>query len=121
MLLNNLQLQEIISYAILARGDLHTFHHTNFLLLPLRLCMGACPVRAAQQLPVRQGNSSAGSARARRFWRIARQQVCRLLRLRRRWAALGLYLQGSWIQDLFQGLERQKGKLFRKSVAPLRR
>ena len=59
--------------------------------------------------------------RARRRFREAVRQVVNLLRLRRRWARLGQYLQNPNIRDLTVGLERRRGTLVRTRPAPTRR
>ena len=89
--------------------------------------MGGCPARqpAAQPvLPVQvrlvqQGPAQQVPSRARRLWHSAVQQIALVLRLRRRWAALGQHLQGRRIQDLVLGLERRQGQLIRRRPAPL--
>ena len=85
--------------------------------------MGNCPARSAQ--PVRRGlvrqNTAVQAARAKVNWHHAVQLVARILRLRKRWAALGRYLQTPRIQDLVLGLERRQGQLRRVQPAPLRR
>ena len=43
-----------------------------------------------------------------------------ILRRRKAWAAEGQALKAAWIQDLVEGLERVRGKLVRKAIAPLR-
>ena len=50
------------------------------------------------------------------FQRAVRK-VIYLLRLRRRFAALGQYLQVPQLHDLWSGLERKKGKLVRHRPA----
>ena len=70
-------------------------------------------VQAPPPVPVQ-----APPARARLRWHSAVQQIARVLRLRRRWAALGWYLQGQRIQDLVFGLERRQGRLIRRRPAP---
>ena len=49
----------------------------------------------------------------RRHWKRALQYISRILRLRKRWAALGKFLQTPRIQDLVVGLSRRTGKLTR--------
>ena len=58
--------------------------------------------------------------RARRHWRSAWCKVVLILRRRKAWAAEGQALKAAWIQDLVEGLERVRGKLVRKAIAPLR-
>ena len=83
--------------------------------------MGNCPARSA--LPVRLGlvrqNTAAQAAKAKVNWHRAVQLVARILRLRKRWAALGRYLQTPRIQDLVLGLERRQGQLIRRRPAPV--
>ena len=90
--------------------------------------MGGCPARqpAAQPVPPLQVRAAqlqqaqvAPPSRARRLWHSAVQQIALVLRLRRRWAALGQHLQGRRIQDLVLGLERRQGQLIRRRPAPL--
>ena len=69
----------------------------------------SCPARRTARLH----NSLAQSRKARRLWHWAVQQISRVLRLRRRWASLGLHLQRPRIQSLVSGLERRKGILRR--------
>ena len=85
--------------------------------------MGNCPGRLQQGLPRRaqQGNYAAQSLRARSRWHQAVQVIARVLRLRKRWAALGKYLQAARIQDLVKGLERRQGQLVRAQAAAARR
>ena len=86
--------------------------------------MGVCPARAQQPVApqqVQQGTLAARSLRARAHWHQAVQVISRILRLRRRWAALGRYLQGQRIQDLVIGLERRQGQLVRRHPAPFAR
>ena len=76
--------------------------------------MGACPSRA--QVPSRA--RAEGRNQGRRLdlaakWRQAVRRVVILLRIRKRWAAMGMALQQERIQSLFEGLERKKGKLVR--------
>ena len=58
--------------------------------------------------------------RTRRHWRSAWCKVVLILRRRKAWAAEGQALKAAWIQDLVEGLERVRGKLVRKAIAPLR-
>ena len=84
--------------------------------------MGNCLARAQPQVRVGQGrhaNTAAQTARAKLNWHRVIQVVARILRLRRRWAALGRYLQGPRIQDLVLGLERRQGQLVRRRPAPV--
>ena len=46
-------------------------------------------------------------------------RISRLLRLRKRWAALGQFLQLPRVQNIFFGLDRQRGQLVRRMVAQL--
>jgi hypothetical protein len=54
-------------------------------------------------------------------WKQAVRYITVLLRTRKKWAATGLYLQQSRIQDLVFGLQRLKGILKRKSAAAFSR
>ena len=74
--------------------------------------MGTCPSRNRHRTNVGI-NSPAQSTRAKRHWRMVVKEINRLLRLRKRWAALGRFLQGTQIQNLMKGLERKQGKLVR--------
>ena len=69
----------------------------------------------------RTGHTVAQGRRARRRFREAVRQIVNLLRLRRRWARLGNYLQNPNIRDLTVGLERRRGTLVRTRPAPTRR
>ena len=81
--------------------------------------MGVCPSRQALRALAR--NTVAQSLRARANWKLLVRRIGRILRLRVRWAALGLFLQTPRIQDLVVGLERRKGQLRRVRAAPFRR
>ena len=86
--------------------------------------MGNCPARAVQQtrpVHLRPINNAAQAARARLHWRRAVRHIAPILRLRRRWAALGRHLQAQRIQDLVQGLDRRRGVLTIVQPAPFRR
>ena len=80
--------------------------------------MGQCPSceRRAQRVdharPGHRPQASYGPA-ARQRWRAAIGRVCKLLRLRRRWARLGQFLQLPQNRTLFLGLERRDGTLVR--------
>ena len=62
-------------------------------------------------------NSPEQSARARAHWRRAVQHISTVLRLRRRWNAIGIHLQQPRIQSLVAGLERVRGVLVRVQPA----
>jgi len=80
----------------------------------------ACPSRRPlAPLPVRRANTAEESARARRHWKALTKRISRLLRLRKRWAALGQFLQLPRVQNIFFGLDRQRGQLVRRMAAPL--
>ena len=80
--------------------------------------MGICPSRQQHQSPLlRLRNTRPQSIRARRNWHHLVQRISRVLRLRRKWAAVGVYLQQHRIKDLVQGLERHRGHLVRKRPA----
>ena len=83
--------------------------------------MGACPARQTQVPRVVVRNTAAQAARARANWKLLVRRVSRLLRLRRRWSALGRFLQQPRVQDLVLGLERRQGQLRRVQAAPFRR
>ena len=93
----------------------------DHILLFSSLLMGNCPARSVPQdrRQAHRANTAAQSARARSNWHKAVQIVARILRLRRRWAALGRYLQGPRIQDPVLGLERRQGQLVRRRPAPV--
>ena len=55
-----------------------------------------------------------------RHWRHAASYVVRVLRIRKRWAATGHYLQQPRIRDLVAGISRKGGKLTRVSSAVVR-
>ena len=82
--------------------------------------MGNCPSRSRQPIlhPIhRVKNSALQASRAIKRWHWAVRATTRILRLRKRWAKLGIYLQTPRIQSLIEGLERKKGLLIRvKSV-----
>ncbi len=67
--------------------------------------------------PPPQGPETARQ-RAVRRWRQAAQYVLRILRLRRKWAAVGRHLQLGRIRDLVAGVERRGGQLRRVAAAP---
>ena len=77
-----------------------------------RVVPGSSHARAVRAGPVWR--------RARRHWRSAWCKVVLILRRRKAWAAEGQALKAAWIQDLVEGLERVRGKLVRKAIAPLR-
>ena len=80
----------------------------------------ACPSRRPLvRLPVCRANTAEESARARRHWKALTKRISRLLRLRKRWAALGQFLQLPRVQNIFFGLDRQRGQLVRRMAAPL--
>ena len=80
--------------------------------------MGICPSRQQHQHPLQLlRNTRQQSIRARRNWHHLVQRISRVLRLRRKWAAVGVYLQQHRIKDLVQGLERHRGHLIRKRPA----
>lgn len=56
--------------------------------------------------------------RARANWKRAVRQISIILRLRRRWAALGRFLQDERLHDLTFHLERKNGRLRRKTNHP---
>ena len=55
-----------------------------------------------------------------RHWRHAASYVVRVLRIRKRWAATGHYLQQPRIRDFVAGISRKGGKLTRVSSAAVR-
>ena len=75
----------------------------------------------ARDIDSRTGHTVVQGRRARRRFREAVRQVVNLLRLRRRWARLGQYLQNPNIRDFTVGLERRRGVLVRTRPAPTRR
>ena len=70
----------------------------------------------ANQRPIRIVNTPQQSERARKHWRQAVQYISRILRIRKKFARLGKYLDQFRIQELVSGLERNRGVLRR--VAP---
>ena len=70
--------------------------------------------------PRRAVNSVPAQRRARRHLRSAVGRIILILRRRKAWAAEGQALKAAWIQDLVVGLERVRGKLVRKAIAPVR-
>ena len=77
-----------------------------------RVVPGSSYVRAVNTVPARR--------RARRHFRSAVCRIVLVLRRRKAWAAEGQALKANWIQDLVEGLERVRGKLVRKAIAPVR-
>ena len=70
-----------------------------------------CPSRAARTtIPV-------VNSIARTRFQTAVRRVVQLLKLRKQWAAFGRVLQQKPRTFLWEGLERRKGKLIRKSPA----
>ena len=65
-------------------------------------------------------NIAPAKRRARRHGRSAWCKIVLILRRRKAWAAEGQALKAAWIQDLVEGLERVRGKLVRKAIAPVR-
>ena len=61
--------------------------------------------------------TAAPASRAIGLWRLAVRRITHILRIRRRWAAIGQLLQDPIIQDLVQGLERRQGHLVRRRPA----
>ena len=79
------------------------------------LCIAPAAVRSQHPVPALRAG---GTLRARRqrvilLWKRATAYVLRVLRLRRKWASLGRYLQAPRIQDLVVGLSRRTGTLTR--------
>jgi hypothetical protein len=52
-------------------------------------------------------------ARAKKRWIWAKDQVINIMRLRKRWAWLGQWMQQKKVKALVEGLERKGGKLIR--------
>ena len=81
--------------------------------------MGICPSR--NPIGQRRANTLAQSRRAQQNWaklrRLVRRKIFLVLRLRRVWHKLGVWLQQAWVRDL--GLERQRGALRRTAAAPI--
>ena len=71
---------------------------------------------SAQQQGVRPA-ATVPASRAVSLWRLAVRRISHILRIRRRWAAVGQLLQDPIIQDLVQGLERRQGHLVRRRPA----
>ena len=74
-----------------------------------------CPHRAAAvaQLPQRPRLpyptlTAEQSARAKARWVRAVRQVTYILKLRRRWARIGHWLQQPWVRAVFEGLVRDR-------------
>ena len=65
-------------------------------------------------------NTVPAQRRARRYFRSAVGKIILILRRRKAWAAEGRALQARWIQDLVEGLERVRGQLVRRAIAPVR-
>ena len=84
----------------------------NFLLSVFHLTLHGHYLSAAQG---RTAHLSA--ARRRVLWRRAFAYIARVLRLRRRWSALGLHLQTPRIQNLVSGITRRSGTLLRVADA----
>ena len=80
--------------------------------------MGNCSRRAAALGPQPVRNTPEQSARARDRWQKAAKRVRWLLRVRRLWAHLGLYLNRPEVLTLTAGLERRGGVLTRTATAP---
>ena len=59
------------------------------------------------------GYSVAARRRLRAIFKNTVKRVCHLLRIRRRWAAVGQALQQPAVHDLFKGLSRVRGVLRR--------
>ncbi len=68
----------------------------------------------------RRRNTPEESLRARRRWRQLVQYTARILRIRRRYARLGQYLNQERIQDLVSGVVRNRGVLRRVAPAATR-
>jgi hypothetical protein len=62
-------------------------------------------------------NTAAESVRARRNWHRAFRSITWIMRLRRRWAAIGMFLNHPNILSLTQGLVRRHGVLRRTATA----
>ena len=76
------------------------------------------PTLHGHYLSAAQGRTAHLSAARRRvLWRQAFAYTARILRLRRRWSALGLHLQTPRIQNLVSGISRRGGTLIRVADA----
>ena len=66
----------------------------------------------------RTGHTVIQMRRARRRFKVAVRRVVHWLLLRRRWAAVGRLLQEEPRADLWVGLHRRAGRLYRREPAP---
>ena len=60
-------------------------------------------------------------ARRLQYWKQALRYITRVIRIRKRWANTGRYLQQPRIRDLVAGISRKGGNLWRVSSAAIRR
>jgi len=93
-----------------------------FFIGELAGCMGVCPARAGRAGPQRAPDAAARQ-RAQQNWdrlrTLVRRRIILVLRIRRVWNQLGIWLQQDWVQDLVEGLDRRRGVLRRVAPAPL--
>ena len=85
--------------------------------LAAALAAVAAAVAAEAREEEEEGVRRRRRAGARLAWRRAARRVLQILRLRRRWADLGQWLQQPWVQSLVAGLERRRGVLVRVRTA----
>ena len=67
----------------------------------------------------RHSTSTGRTSEVRQRWQRAIRKVQYWIRLRKRWAHLGQYLQQPVVGDTFTGVKRRNGKLIRTAAAPL--
>ena len=93
-----------------------------FAITVLCIALAAAAAHRVRALPTRGTlylSSTAGlsdrltQSRRRHLWRKAFSYISRILRLRKRWSALGIHLQRHRIQDLVSGISRRNGTLSR--------
>ena len=75
--------------------------------------MGNCQRRAAPLFAAPLFARARDPVRVRNLWLRAVRRIVHILRIRRRWAIVGLALQEPRLQAIFEGLERRRGVLVR--------
>ena len=90
---------------------------TAAILLPIFLWMLSRTGTVERVIVHVRPNSAAQSSRARSRWQRAFRSITWVLKLRRRWAAIGVFLNHPNILSLSQGLTRQHGILHRTASA----
>jgi hypothetical protein len=86
----------------------------NYIFITARTYFVPTSLRGHHYLSAAQGwTTHLSVTRRRTLWRQALFYIARILRLRKRWSALGRHLQAPRIQDLVSGVTRKYGILSR--------